>query len=50
MKRPERYVIIVNIAVLKSRFPLVAFFQAFIRKNNPHIRVLAGFLKFYVLK
>jgi hypothetical protein len=25
-------------------------FLAFVRKNNPHIRVLAGFLEFYVLK
>jgi hypothetical protein len=34
---------------LENHFPPVAFL-AFVKKNNPHIRVLAGFLEFYVLK
>jgi hypothetical protein len=33
----------------RESFPAVAFL-AFVKKNNPHIRVLAGFLEFYVLK
>jgi len=31
-------------------FPARCFFRFSSEKNNPHIRVLAGFLKFYVLK
>jgi len=35
---------------LESHFPLVAFFLHSPEKNNPPIRVLAGFLMFYDLK
>ena len=40
---------IVKYLYLENHFPLVAFFS-FVKKNNPHIRVLAGFLEFYVPK
>jgi hypothetical protein len=38
------------VAVLESRFPLVAFFSIRQKKNNPHISVLRAFPDNYVLK
>jgi hypothetical protein len=50
MVRPERSVIIVKYSDFGESFPASCFFLEFVRKNHPHIRVLAGFLMFYVLK